>query len=129
MDHVKIPLKAPYLDWENRSLLATDSLFEISDELFKDDAWVFELKQPNKISIRTDKSDYHINVKMEKAPFVGLWSQYPKAGNYICIEPWWGIADTLDSDGQLEHKRGMNHIAPNEVWENGFTIAFHDKAK
>lgn len=129
MDHVKIPLKAPYLDWENRSLLATDSLFEISDELFKDDAWVFELKQPNKISIRTDKSDYHINVKMEKAPFVGLWSQYPKAGNYICIEPWWGIADTLDSDGQLEHKRGMNHIAPSEVWENGFTIAFHDKAK
>ena len=40
-----------------------------------------------------------------------------------------GIADTLDSDGQLEHKRGMNHIAPNEVWENGFTMAFHDKAK
>ena len=47
----------------------------------------------------------------------------------VSIEPWWGIADTLDSDGQLEHKRGMNHIAPNEVWENGFTIAFHDKAK
>ena len=65
---------------------------------------------------------------MENAPFVGLWSQYPKSGNYICIEPWWGIADTLDSDGQLEHKRGMNHIAPNEVWENGFTMAFHDKA-
>lgn len=66
---------------------------------------------------------------MENAPFVGLWSQYPKTGNYICIEPWWGIADTLDSDGKLEHKRGMNHLAPSEVWENGFTIAFHDKAK
>ena len=127
IDHIRIPLKAPLLDWEHRSLVATDSLFEISDLLFKDDAWVFELKNATKVSIRTDKSDYHINVKMDNAPFVGLWSQYPKTADYICIEPWWGIADTLDSDGKFENKKGMNHLKPGETWKNGFSMAFHDK--
>lgn len=126
VDHIRIPLKAPLLDWAHRSLVATDTLFEISDLLFKDDAWVFQLKDRNKVSIRTDKSDYHINVKMD-APFVGLWSQYPKTADYICIEPWWGIADTLDSDGKLENKKGMNRLQPSHTWENGFSIAFHDK--
>ena len=126
IDHIRIPLKAPLLDWAHRSLVATDTLFEISDLLFKDDAWVFQLKGRNKVSIRTDKSDYHINVKMD-APFVGLWSQYPKTADYICIEPWWGIADTLDSDGKLENKKGMNRLQPGHTWENGFSIAFHDK--
>lgn len=126
IDHIKVPLKAPYIDWDNRSLMATDSLFEVSDDLFKDDAWVFQLKGANKVSIRTDKSNYHINVKMDNAPFVGLWSQYPKTANYMCIEPWWGIADTLDASGKLEEKRGMNHLEPGHTWENGFAIAFHD---
>lgn len=127
IDHIRIPLKAPLIDWANRSLVATDSLFEISDRLFKDDAWVFQLTGSNKVSIRTDKSDYHINVKMDNAPFVGLWSQYPKTADYICIEPWWGIADTLDSNGRLEDKKGMNRLEPGHIWKNGFSIAFHDK--
>lgn len=127
IDHIRVPLKAPLIDWAHRSLVATDTLFEISDDLFKDDAWVFQLKGRNKVSIRTDKSDYHINVKMDNAPFVGLWSQYPKTADYICIEPWWGIADTLDSDGKLEDKKGMNRLQPGHTWENGFSIAFHDK--
>lgn len=127
IDHIRIPLKAPLIDWANRSLVATDSLFEISDRLFKDDAWVFQLTGSNKVSIRTDKSDYHINVKMDNAPFVGLWSQYPKTADYICIEPWWGIADTLDSNGRLEDKKGMNRLEPGHTWKNGFSIAFHDK--
>ncbi|CCI82657.1 aldose 1-epimerase family protein [Lactobacillus hominis] len=127
VDHIRIPLKAPLIDWANRSLVATDSLFEISDLLFKDDAWVFQLKGRNKVSIRTEKSNYHINVKMDNAPFVGLWSQYPQTADYICIEPWWGIADTVDASGNLEDKKGMNKLAPNNTWENGFSIAFHDE--
>ncbi|MBP2058001.1 galactose mutarotase-like enzyme [Lactobacillus colini] len=127
IDHIRIPFKAPLLDWEHRYLVATDTLFEISDSLFKDDAWVFQLKGTNKVSIRTDTSDYHINVKMDGAPFVGLWSQYPKVANYICIEPWWGISDTLDSNGNLEDKIGMNRLEPGQSWNNGFSMAFHDK--
>ncbi len=123
---VQIPLKAPLLDWDNRSLASTDSLIELSDNLFKDDALIFQLRgNDNKISLRTDKSNFHVNVWTRNAPFVGIWSQYPKTANYVCIEPWWGIADRWDSDGKLEDKYGMNHLEKGGKFEAGFEITFH----
>lgn len=123
---VKIPLKAPLLDWSNKTKVATDQLFKISNLMFKDDAWVFELKDRNKVSLASNKNNYQVTVAMDKAPYVGLWSQYPKTADYACIEPWWGIADTLDASGILEEKKGMNHLPAGDTWQNGFTMTFHD---
>ena len=123
---VKIPLKGAYLDWNNRSLASTDSFIGLSDELFKDDALIYELHgHDNKVSLRTDKSKFHINVWTRNAPYVGIWSQYPNTANYVCIEPWWGIADREDADGELEHKYGMNHLEPGKEYQAGFSITYH----
>lgn len=123
---VKIPLKGAYLDWNNRSLASTDSFIGLSDELFKDDALIYELHgHDNKVSLRTDKSKFHINVWTRNAPYVGIWSQYPNTANYVCIEPWWGIADRVDADGELEHKYGMNHLEPGKEYQAGFSITYH----
>lgn len=123
---VKIPLKGAYLDWNNRFLASTDSFIGLSDELFKDDALIYELHgHDNKVSLRTDKSKFHINVWTRNAPYVGIWSQYPNTANYVCIEPWWGIADREDADGELEHKYGMNHLEPGKEYQAGFSITYH----
>ena len=123
---VKIPLKGAYLDWNNRSLASTDSFIGLSDELFKDDALIYELHgHDNTVSLRTDKSKFHINVWTRNAPYVGIWSQYPNTANYVCIEPWWGIADREDADGELEHKYGMNHLEPGKEYQAGFSITYH----
>lgn len=126
---VQIPLKNASLDWDSRSLASTDSFISLSDELFKNDALIYELHgHDNKVSLRTDKSKFHINVWTRNAPFVGIWSQYPKTADYVCIEPWWGIADRDDADGQLEHKYGMNHLKPNKEFQAGFSMTFHSDA-
>lgn len=123
---VKTPLKGAYLDWNNRSLASTDSFIGLSDELFKDDALIYELHgHDNKVSLRTDKSKFHINVWTRNAPYVGIWSPYPNTANYVCIEPWWGIADREDADGELEHKYGMNHLEPGKEYQAGFSITYH----
>jgi galactose mutarotase-like enzyme len=125
---IQIPISNGLLDWNNRSLASTNSLITLSDHLFKNDALVFQLKgHDNRISLRTETSDYHINVWLRDAPFVGVWSQYPNSGDYVCIEPWWGIADRLDSNGKLEEKYGMNHLASGETFTAGFSMAFHDQ--
>lgn len=123
---VQIPLKGSYLDWDNRSLASTDSLITLSDDLFKNDALIFELRgHDNKFSLKTDKNRFHINVWTRDAPFVGVWSQYPKTANYVCIEPWWGIADRQDANGKLEDKYGMNHLEPGKEFNAGFSITYH----
>lgn len=123
---VRIPLVKNSLDWDNRSLASTNSLIGLSDNLFKDDALIFQLRgHDNKFSVKTEKSKFHVNVWTRNAPFVGVWSQYPKTGNFVCIEPWWGIADRLDGNGKLEDKFGMNHLPTKETFNAGFSITFH----
>lgn len=123
---VQIPLKGSYLDWNNRSLASTNSLISLSDELFKNDALIYQLRgHDNEVSVRTEKNKFHINVWTRDAPFVGIWSQYPKTADYVCVEPWWGIADRTDADGKLEDKYGMNHLAKGQRFEAGFSITFH----
>ncbi|MDF7638891.1 aldose 1-epimerase family protein [Lactobacillus sp. ESL0791] len=124
---VKIPLKGPFLDWDNRYLASTNSLITLSDHLFKNDALIFQLRgHDNKVSLRTDLSDYHVNVWTRDAPFVGIWSQYPKTANFVCVEPWWGVADKTDTDGKLETKFGMNHLEEGQSFDAGFSMAFHE---
>ncbi|WP_251716989.1 aldose 1-epimerase family protein [Lactobacillus agrestimuris] len=123
---VRIPLNGSYLAWDERSLASTDSLIELSDNLFKDDALIFELRgHDNKVSLRTEESKFHVNVWTRDAPFVGIWSQYPKTADYVCIEPWWGIADREDASGKLEEKYGMNRLKPEEKFTAGFSITYH----
>lgn len=128
LTRVQIPIKSNgLLDWSNRSLASTNSLITLSEHLFKNDALVFELHgHDNRISLKTDTSNYHVNVWMRDAPFVGIWSQYPQMADYVCIEPWWGIADRADSTGKLEEKFGMNHLATGKTFTAGFSMAFHD---
>ncbi|BDR60483.1 aldose 1-epimerase family protein [Lactobacillus xylocopicola] len=125
---VQIPLKGAFLDWPNRSLASTNSLITLSDHLFKHDALIFQLRgHDNRVSLKTDTSNFHVNVWLRDAPFVGVWSQYPQTADFVCIEPWWGIADRIDSKGKLEEKYGMNHLAPGNTFSAGFSMAFHDQ--
>lgn len=125
---VQIPVNKAdgLLDWKNRYLASTNSLISLSDDLFKNDALIYQLRgHDNKISVRTEKSKFHINVWTRNAPFVGIWSQYPNTADYVCVEPWWGIADRSDTNGKLEDKYGMNHLEQGETFRAGFSITFH----
>lgn len=124
---VCIPLEGAYIDIDKRTLAPTDTLIEVSDELFKNDALIYELNSATKISLRNDKNDYHINVMLDQTPFVGLWSPYPKTADFVCIEPWWGIADEVNGTGSFEDKVGMNKLSAGEEFTTGYKIAFHDK--
>lgn len=127
---VQVPLEGAYLNWKKRSLAPTGTLITIDDELFKNDAMVLVMRRPNnKFSIRTDTSRFHVNVRTDSAPYVGVWSQYPNCGNYVCIEPWWGIADLTDADGDLEHKQGMNKLEAGEEFEACFRMSFHSQGE
>ncbi len=60
---------------------------------------------------------------MEDAPYLRVWSPYPKTGDFVCIEPWWGIADTIGTTGDLTKKLGINRLEPGTAFEKGYTIS------
>ncbi len=95
----------------------------LDHELFNEDAIVLELNgEPATVTLTDPIGNHGVEVSLIDTPFVGIWSAYPNTGNFVCVEPWWGLADDVHSDGQLEHKEPMHHLAPNGADSYSFAI-------
>jgi galactose mutarotase-like enzyme len=55
-------------------------------------------------------------------PFFGLWSPYPNEAPFVCIEPWCGVADEQETDGDITTKLGINELMPGAKFECEYTI-------
>ena len=89
-------------------------------ELFEKDALVFKELESTEISIAGNRSTHGIKVKFDGFPFMGIWAA--KDADFICIEPWDGIADRVDASGELENKEGILSLAAADVYNKAFTI-------
>lgn len=119
---LRLPLAGPYIDMANRTLGQTNTSIRLTRELFEHDAVVFETKGLNAYAVKSEKSLHSVTLSYRDMPFVGLWTPYPKEAPFICIEPWCGVADTLDTTGELTEKYGINKLEPEEVFFTKYAI-------
>ena len=84
----------------------------LTKELFYGDALVFKDLVSDSISILCDKTTHGLCVSYDNFPFMGIWSA--KNANFVCIEPWCGIADSTDASGDITQKEGIHSISPEE---------------
>ncbi|WP_407857114.1 aldose 1-epimerase family protein [Enterococcus hailinensis] len=119
---VKIPLEGPYTNLDQKTIGQTNTNIQLSRELFKEDALIYETRGLNAYTLGTEESTHSVRVAYNNIPYVGLWSPYPEEAPFVCIEPWWGFADSVDSTGRLEDKEGMNRLAPKENFKTEFSI-------
>ncbi|MFD0897265.1 aldose 1-epimerase family protein [Loigolactobacillus binensis] len=124
---VQIPLVGPFNDAAHKTLAATDIDHDLTHELFQNDALIYELHQPNTFTLKNDHNHQGISVTVPDAPYTGIWSPYPTTGNLVCIEPWWGIADNLETSGELTEKMGINELAGGEDFSGSYTITAHQR--
>lgn len=109
-----IPLKGAYIDYENRTLGQTNTDIALRWRHFDEDALIYETKNKNVFSILSDKTTHGISVSFTDFPYVGIWSPAKLKAPLVCIEPWYGIADTSDASGRLEDKLGIQFLKPSE---------------
>ena len=101
---------------EKKSLpfLNNSSRIDISHELFEKDALVFKDIHSHKISLKTNRNAHGLDFYFSGFPFLGLWAA--KGGDFVCIEPWCGIADSVDHNQQFTEKEGVQTLPANDSW-------------
>lgn len=92
----------------------------LQHELFYEDALVFKSLKSNSISIASDKNPYGLHFKFKDFPFFGIWAA--KNADFVCLEPWCGIADGVDHQQNLEEKEGIISLAPHKSWSRTWEI-------
>ncbi|MGC4038062.1 MAG: aldose 1-epimerase family protein [Chitinophagaceae bacterium] len=101
-------------------LLDNSDKIKLSKELFYKDAIVLKHLQSGKISLLNEKNRNGLEFDFHEFPFLGIWAA--KNADFVCIEPWCGIADSVDSDQQLVHKEGINRLDPDTDFERTWSV-------
>ena len=100
--------------------LENESELPLRKELFYKDAIVFKQLQSRSISVVSSRSSHGVKVNFDGFPYLGIWAA--KEANFICIEPWYGIADSIDSTGELADKEGIIHLPIGKTFEATYSI-------
>jgi len=101
-------------------LAMENSQIPLENETFIKDALVFQGLKTDQIVLRSADSDRSLVFSFNDFPYLGIWSK-PNAP-FVCIEPWHGIADTIDHDGNLIHKEGIKSLKPKETFSCGYSV-------
>ncbi|TMS99308.1 aldose 1-epimerase family protein [Apilactobacillus kunkeei] len=119
----QIQFDVPYANFESVEQIDLDQPIPLSHELFYDDAKVIEIKNKEFTTILSnDVSDHGVSMTAYNIEYGGLWSA--KDAPFVCLEPWWGIADDVHTDGKIEHKVGINKITPDKKFTAKYDLLF-----
>ncbi|PWT76132.1 MAG: aldose epimerase [Bacteroidetes bacterium] len=105
----------PFMDHENR--------LKLSKKLFYQDAIVLKHLASDTVSLKSLKTSHGFDFSFGGFPYLGIWAA--RDADFVCIEPWCGIADGVDSDQELTHKEGINKLEAGNQFERTWSVSVH----
>ncbi|MCQ2575781.1 MAG: aldose 1-epimerase family protein [Treponema sp.] len=74
------------------------------------------------VGLRNKKDNSIIKISTKGFPYCMLWQNTSGAPQFVCIEPWHGIPDVINTDHIWENKLGMNEVKPGESFVSSQNI-------
>lgn len=96
------------------------SKLRLHKSMFEKDALVFKNMKSDSVSIQSTKNSHSIAMKFSGFKYFGIWSA--PGSDFVCLEPWMGIADSINSQGSIENKEGINVLEHNETFKCSYDL-------
>lgn len=89
-----------------------DKILTLTPGLFDEDALVWERIESRSLRYGA-KNAPGLQIDFKGAPTLGIWSK--PGAPFVCVEPWWGMADPVGFTGEIWDKPGIMRFAPGEA--------------
>ncbi len=100
-------------------LIGTNKL-KLTKALFHDDAIVFKNLESTSVILKSDRTNHQLKFDFEGFPYLGIWAA--KNANFVCIEPWCGIADSANHTQELTEKEGIIGLDLGEIFKRTWQV-------
>lgn len=110
---------------KTETVFDTSKTIQLHHDLFNRDALIFKDLKSRKVSLNSRIHGNILTLHYKDFPFLGLWAK-PNA-NYVCIEPWLGIADSEHTNQQLVEKEGIIKLDEQKEFEATYSIEIHER--
>ncbi|HEX4849849.1 MAG TPA: aldose 1-epimerase family protein [Puia sp.] len=103
----------PLLNHENR--------LQLSKKLFYQDAIVLKRPASNVVSLKSLKTPHGFDFSFDGFPYLGIWAA--RDADFVCVEPWCGIADKVDSDQDFLKKEGIKKLTSRDKFVRSWSVS------
>lgn len=117
----QIIMKPPYHD--NKIDINIDKL-DLTPKTFEGDALIYT--NVDSINVKNKNEEDYLKISFDNFPLVGVWTSFYKEENstapFLCIEPWYGICDNINSNGNYKDKEFINTLNIKETFNVSYFI-------
>lgn len=92
----------------------------LNHALFYEDALVMKDVASDCISLCNTQNADKIDFRFSNFPYFGIWAA--KDANFVCLEPWCGIADSEAHSQQLIDKEGIITLQGGATWSRHWSV-------
>lgn len=115
--------KQGLIEKEPQPLINNSNELPLNKELFNKDAIVLKNLNSDTVTIGSGKTNHGIRFQFAGFPYLGIWAS--PGADFVCIEPWQGIADRVDANQQLVNKEGIISLLAKELFERTWKAVFY----
>lgn len=98
-----------------------NALVPIGVDTFAQEALIFDARQVRAVEVLDRKRRRYARVA-SSAPVWLIWQPVGKHAPFVCVEPWYGLPDSVDFDGEMPQRPEIQRAAPQETWEGWWTL-------
>ncbi|MDB0040803.1 aldose 1-epimerase family protein [Algibacter sp.] len=109
---------------ETKPVFNNSNKIHLAHNLFNEDALVFKDMKSRTVTLKSSKNGGILSISYNDFPYLGIWAK--PSGNYVCIEPWLGIADNETTNQNLKDKEGILSLAANKTFKAAYNIEIHN---
>ncbi len=119
LETIKIDLVNSLRLPETEPFVKNEKEIVITEDIFKEDALIFEGVKSENITLVSENSERSIKFNLGNAPYLGIWAK--PGAPYVCIEPWCGVNDSTEKKADFSQKDAINFLKP----DDSFTFTWY----
>ncbi|OEK08127.1 aldose epimerase [Flavivirga aquatica] len=109
---------------KEKVIFNTSNQIPLKHELFNNDALIFKDLKSKKVTLKSNKHGAILSVRFNDFPYLGIWAK--PNGDYVCIEPWLGIADSEITNQNIKEKEGIISLYASKTFVASYNIEIHN---
>ncbi|MEG2380423.1 MAG: aldose 1-epimerase family protein [Oscillospiraceae bacterium] len=108
-------------------IVESGNVLPLKRSLFNDDAVMFERLESRSVKLVSSKTGKGVNFSFYGFPTLALWTrEAPFKANFLCLEPWRGMAPRIGEGTDLKKKFDVQSVSPYADFTVGYTIGIID---
>ena len=114
------PLIDNLISSETKTIELENKTLPLTYELFSKDALVMTNMKSQELILRNRKNNHKVIFSFSNFPYFGIWAA--KNADFVCLEPWQGIADLENHNQELTEKFGILKLKNREDWKASWAV-------